>query len=68
MEKGDQLPIGILLCSDRDRTKVEFATAGMDNKLFVSRYLVPLPPPKQLQEFIERDREEIEAQMTKGRA
>ena len=68
MEKGDQLPIGILLCSDRDRTKVEFATAGMDNKLFVSRYLVALPSPKQLQEFIERDREEIEAMMTKGRA
>jgi len=68
MEKGDQLPIGILLCSNRDRTKVEFATAGMDNKLFVSRYLVALPPPKQLQEFIERDREEIEAKMTKGRA
>ncbi len=68
MEKGDQLPIGILLCSDRDRTKVEFATAGMDNKLFVSRYLVALPSPKQLQEFIQRDREETEAKMTKGRA
>jgi len=68
MDKGDQRPVGILLCSDRDRTKVEFATAGMDNKLFVSRYLVALPSPKQLQEFIERDREEIEAQMTEGRA
>jgi hypothetical protein len=67
-DKGDQRPVGILLCSDRDRTKVEFATAGMDNKLFVSRYLVALPSPKQLQEFIERDREEIEAQMTEGRA
>jgi predicted nuclease of restriction endonuclease-like (RecB) superfamily len=68
MEKGDQLPVGILLCTDRDRTKVEFATAGMDNKLFVSRYLVALPSPKQLQEFIERDRDQIEAQMTKGSA
>jgi len=66
-DEGDQLPVGILLCTDQDRTKVEFATAGMDNKLFVSRYLVALPSPKQLQEFIERDREEIEAQMTKGR-
>jgi hypothetical protein len=66
-DEGDQLPVGILLCTDQDRTKVEFATAGMDNKLFVSRYLVELPSPKQLQEFIERDREEIEAQMTKGR-
>jgi hypothetical protein len=68
MEKGDQSPVGILLCTDRDHTKVEFATAGMDNKLFVSRYLVALPSPKQLQEFIERDRDQIEAQMTKGSA
>lgn len=67
MDKGDQLPVGILLCSDRDRTKVEFATVGMNNKMFVSRYLVALPSPKQLQEFVEHDRARIEAQMPKGR-
>ena len=67
MEKGDQSPVGILLCTDRDHTKVEFATAGMDNKLFVSRYLVALPSAKQLQEFIERDREQIEMQTRRGR-
>jgi hypothetical protein len=67
MERGDKPPVGIILCSDREKTEVEFATAGMDNTLFVSRYQVALPSPKQLQEFIERDREEIEAKMTKGR-
>ena len=35
--EGDLPPVGILLCSDRDGTEVEFATAGMDNTLFVSR-------------------------------
>jgi hypothetical protein len=34
----DNPPIGIILCSDRDQTKVEFATAGLDNQLFISRY------------------------------
>jgi hypothetical protein len=34
---------------------------------FVSRYLVALPSPKQLQEFIERDRERIEVQIQRGR-
>ena len=34
--EGDLPPVGILLCSDRDGTEVEFATAGMDNTLFVS--------------------------------
>ena len=40
----------------KDKTKVEYATAGMDHQLFVSRYLVALPKPEQLQKLIERDR------------
>lgn len=67
MEQGDNLPVGIILCSDREKTEVEFATAGMDNKLFVSRYLVALPSAEQLREFIERDRARIETQTRRGR-
>jgi predicted nuclease of restriction endonuclease-like (RecB) superfamily len=63
MEKGDQPPVGILLCSDRDGTEVEFATAGMDHKLFVSRYLVALPSAEKLRTFLEADREHIESLM-----
>jgi YhcG PDDEXK nuclease domain len=61
MKRGDNPPVGIILCSDREKTEVEFATAGMDNRLFVSRYLVALPSAEQLREFVERDRERIEA-------
>ena len=61
MAPGDNPPVGIILCSDRDSTKVEFATAGMDNKLFVSRYLVGLPTAEQLSRFVEQDRACIEA-------
>ena len=61
MADGDQPPVGILLCSDKDHTKVEFATAGMENKLFVSRYLTALPSTEQLQRFVETDRARIEA-------
>ena len=39
MSGGDEPPVGILLCGDKDGTEVEFATAGMDQQLFVSRYL-----------------------------
>jgi len=67
MERGDSPPVGIILCSDREKTEVEFATAGMDNKLFVSRYLVALPSADQLREFVERDRERIEMQTRRGR-
>lgn len=38
MTQGDNPPIGILLCTQRDCTLVEYALAGMDNGLFVSKY------------------------------
>lgn len=60
---GEQPPVGIILCSDKDRTKVQFATAGMDNKLFVTRYLTALPSAEQLQRFVETDRDRVEAAM-----
>ncbi|MBI3462798.1 MAG: DUF1016 family protein, partial [Planctomycetes bacterium] len=56
MADGDNPPIGIILCSDRDGTEVEFATAGIDNQLFVSRYLVALPSADQLRKLLEADR------------
>ena len=59
--QGDNPPIGILLCSDKDGAEVEFATAGMDQKLFVSRYLTALPSAEQLKAFLERDRAKIKA-------
>jgi predicted nuclease of restriction endonuclease-like (RecB) superfamily len=61
VEEGDSPPVGLLLCSDKDATKVEYATAGMDQQLFVSRYLVALPSAEQLRELIERDRAAFEA-------
>jgi hypothetical protein len=65
MGDGDAQPVGILLCSDKDRTEVEFATAGMDEKLFVSRYLTVLPSAKKLRAFVEADRERIESLVTR---
>ena len=60
---AEQPPVGIILCSDRAHAKVQFATAGMDNRLFVSRYLVALPSAEQLQRFVETDRDRVEAAM-----
>lgn len=56
MQGHDQPPVGILLCTDKEGTEVEFATAGMDQKLFVSRYLTALPTAAQLKELVETDR------------
>jgi len=54
MSEGDNPPIGILLCTQRDRTLVEYALAGMDNDLFVSKYQLELPKKEDMQRFIEK--------------
>ena len=66
MADGDNPPIGILLCSDKNGAEVEFATAGMDQKLFVSRYLTALPTVAQLKTLLERDRAGIRALISKA--
>ncbi len=60
--EGDNPPIGILLCTDRDHALVEYALAGMDNVLFVSRYQLELPSKEVLAAEIERERQRIEGQ------
>jgi len=62
MEPDDNPPVGLILCADRDSTKVQYATAGLDQQLFVSRYLVALPKPEELQALIERDQAVFEEQ------
>ena len=52
MLEGDNPPIGILLCTDKDSTLVEYALAGMDNNLFVSEYLLALPSKEEMQTFL----------------
>lgn len=53
MSEGDNPPIGILLCADKNQSLAEYALAGMDNQLFVSKYLLELPGKEEMQAFIE---------------
>jgi len=53
MEKGDNPPVGIILCTEKERHKVKYAIAGLDNKLFVSKYLVELPTEEELLKLLE---------------
>lgn len=52
MIEGDNPPVGILLCTDKGSQMVEYALSGMDNKLFVSTYMLHLPDKRQLEEFM----------------
>ncbi|MCB5288086.1 MAG: PDDEXK nuclease domain-containing protein [Candidatus Cloacimonetes bacterium] len=51
-EPQDNEPIGILLCTAKNSALVEYALAGMDNQLFVSKYMLELPSKKVMQSFI----------------
>lgn len=53
MTDGDNPPVGILLCTQKDHALVEYALAGIDNGLFVSKYLLELPKKEEMQRFIE---------------
>jgi predicted nuclease of restriction endonuclease-like (RecB) superfamily len=57
MSEGDNPPIGLILCGDKNETLAKYAISGIDNQLFVSKFLVELPEKKVLEEFIRRELE-----------
>jgi len=57
--EDDNPAIGILLCAEKGTQMVEYAMAGMTQKLFVSKYLVQLPSKKVLSQFIEDELKNI---------
>lgn len=54
-EPNDNPPVGILLVAEKDHALVKYATAGMDENLFVQQYLVKLPSQEQLVNHIENE-------------
>ncbi len=53
MAADDNPPIGILLCTDKDHALIEYALAGMDSNLFISKYQLELPKKEEMKQFIE---------------
>ena len=50
----DNEPVGIILGTDRDDLVVQYATQGISNRLFVSRYQLYLPDPDALRARLAR--------------
>jgi predicted nuclease of restriction endonuclease-like (RecB) superfamily len=59
MADGDNPPVGLLLCTGKDQALVQYATASIDNRLFVSKYEVALPSRQALEKFLEAQRLEL---------
>lgn len=52
-------PVGLILCAERDAETVRYATAGLDNQLFVSRYLIALPSEATLKQWLREEQERL---------
>ena len=52
--KGDNPPIGIVLGAYKDEVLVKYATSGLTNQLFVSKYQLYLPDETSLRQEVQR--------------
>ena len=55
MLPDDNPTIGILLVTNKNQALVEYATTGMDNQLFVSKYILELHKKEELEAFIKQE-------------
>lgn len=51
-QNGDSQPIGIILCSGKNEALVKYATMGLPQSIFVSKYLVNLPSVEELLKIV----------------
>jgi len=56
---GENDPVGIILCTDKRKTVVEYALGGMSNKIFASKYRLQLPDPEVLKTEVEHERQRL---------
>jgi len=59
-QEGDNPTIGLILCTEKDRTVVKYSVLNESKQIFASKYQMYLPTEKQLVEEIQREKEEIE--------
>jgi predicted nuclease of restriction endonuclease-like (RecB) superfamily len=60
MSEGDNPPVGIILCSQKDNALVHYATGGLPQEVFVARYLLQLPTEEALKRIINEEMEQYE--------
>jgi predicted nuclease of restriction endonuclease-like (RecB) superfamily len=54
MRKGQQLPIGLIICKTKDEETVHYALGDLKKEIFVSEYITNLPTEKEIKEELEK--------------
>lgn len=72
MQADDNPPIGLLLCTDYGETTVRYATEGLSQNLFVSKYRLQLPSEEEIRQYLlesttEADWEEYRKEQEQGK-
>ncbi|MBI3752863.1 MAG: DUF1016 domain-containing protein [Deltaproteobacteria bacterium] len=52
-------PVGLILCTGKKKTVVEYALGGMNNRIFASKYRLQLPDTEVLKTEIEHERQRL---------
>ena len=60
--EGDNPPIGLILCAEQSNSVVRYATGGLSQQLFVSKYQAFLPTTEELQGIIRDEQQRLEEQ------
>lgn len=53
-DEGDNKPIGIILCTDKDALTAEYALGGLSSNIFASKYTYYIPQKEQLIAEVEK--------------
>ena len=53
-DKGDNKPVGIILCANKDNVVAEYSMGGMSNNLFASNYIYCIPNQEELIRQVEQ--------------
>lgn len=60
MTEGDNPPVGIILCAQKDVALVHYATGNLPQTIFVSKYLVNFPTEEELKQIVREEQERLE--------
>ena len=62
MTDGDNPPVGIILCAQQNDAPVHYATGGLSQQVFVSKYQLNLPTVDELRRLVEGEQDRLAAE------
>ena len=59
ISENDNPPVGIILCAGKNETLVKYATSGLAQQVFVSKYMINLPSEVDLKRIIFEEQQKL---------